>query len=133
MALAPPGETIRPSYPKTPSQTKETKCQILVERAQRQNKTLDLPHTNHGYSTQVGCCVKSCLLCWRLRELFLFRRLRELPSVAALTYMAFLGAINGILTIRFDSNSYPIGIDCHASSSPVQKFATQARGGSCRH
>jgi hypothetical protein len=52
MALAPPGETIRPSYPKTPSQTKETKCQISVERAQLQNKTSDLPHTNRGYSTQ---------------------------------------------------------------------------------
>jgi hypothetical protein len=45
---------------------------------------------------KVGCCVKSCLRCWRLRELFHFRHLRELPSVAALTYTAFLGTIDGI-------------------------------------
>jgi hypothetical protein len=33
--------------------------------------------------------------------------------------MAFLGMINGILTIQFDSDSYPIGIDCHASRCMV--------------
>jgi hypothetical protein len=38
---------------------------------------------------KVGCYVKSCLQLWRLRELFHFRRLRELPSIAALTYTAF--------------------------------------------
>ncbi len=48
---------------------------------------------------KVGCYVESCLQFWRLRELFHFRCLRELPSVAALTYTAFLGAIDGILTI----------------------------------
>jgi hypothetical protein len=52
MALAPPGETIRPSYSKTPSQTKETKCQILVEQAQQQNETSDLPRPDSGHSPQ---------------------------------------------------------------------------------
>jgi hypothetical protein len=68
---------------------------------------------------KVGCCVKSCLRRWRLRELFHFRCLRELPSVAVSTYTALSGAINGISTVRFDSNSYPIGIDYHASCCMV--------------
>ncbi len=42
-----------------------------------------------------------------------------LPSLAVSTYTALLGAINGILTVRFDSDSYPIGIDCHASRCMV--------------
>jgi hypothetical protein len=68
---------------------------------------------------KVGCCVESCLCCWRLRELFHSRCLRELPSVAVLTYTALLGVINGISTVRFDLDSYPIGIDCHASRCMV--------------
>ncbi len=48
---------------------------------------------------KVGCYVESRLQLWQLRELFHFLCLRELPSVAALTYTAFLGAINGISTI----------------------------------
>jgi hypothetical protein len=48
---------------------------------------------------KVGCYVESCLQLWQLRELFHFRCLRELPSVAVLTYTALLGAINGISTI----------------------------------
>ncbi len=68
---------------------------------------------------KVGCYVESCLQLWRLRELFHFRRLRELPSVAALTYTAFLGVIDGISTIQFDSDSYLMGIDCHASRCMV--------------
>jgi hypothetical protein len=68
---------------------------------------------------KVGCCIESCLRCWRLRKLFHFRHLRELPSVAVLTYTALLGGINGILTIRFDLDSYPIGINCHASRCMV--------------
>jgi len=68
---------------------------------------------------KVGCCVESCLCCWRLRELFHFRHLMELPSVAVSTYTALSGAIDGISTVRFDSDSYPIGIDCHASRCMV--------------
>jgi hypothetical protein len=56
--------------------------------------------------------VESHLHRWRLRELFHFRRLRELPHIAASTYTAFSCAINGITTIRFHLDSYPIGIDC---------------------
>jgi hypothetical protein len=48
---------------------------------------------------KVGCCVESCLRCWRLRELFHFCRLRELLSVAVSTYTALLGTIDRILTI----------------------------------
>jgi hypothetical protein len=48
---------------------------------------------------KVGCCVKSCLRCWWLRELFNFCRLRELPSVIVSTYTALLGVIDGILTV----------------------------------
>jgi hypothetical protein len=68
---------------------------------------------------KVGCHVESCLRPWRLRELFHFHRLRELPSVAVSTYTALLGRIDGISTVRFDSDSYPIGINCHASRCMV--------------
>jgi hypothetical protein len=68
---------------------------------------------------KVGCYVEFCLRCWQLRELFHFRCLRDLPNVAVSTYTALLGAINGISTIQFDSDSYPIGIDCHASRCMV--------------
>jgi hypothetical protein len=33
-------------------QTKETKCQISVERAQQQDKTSDLPRPDSGHSPQ---------------------------------------------------------------------------------
>jgi hypothetical protein len=68
---------------------------------------------------KVSCCIESCLRRWRLRELFHFRRLRELPSIAVLTYTALLGIINGILTVRFDLDSYPISINCHVSRCMV--------------
>jgi hypothetical protein len=48
---------------------------------------------------KVGCCIESCLRCWRLRELFHFCCLRELPSVAVSTYTALSGAIDGISTV----------------------------------
>jgi hypothetical protein len=69
---------------------------------------------------KVGCCVESCLRRWRLRKLFHFLCLRELPSVAVSTYTALSGAIDGILTVRFDLDSYLIGIDCHASHCMVK-------------
>jgi hypothetical protein len=68
---------------------------------------------------KVGCCVESCLRRWQLRELFHFCCLREPPSVAVSTYTALLGAIDGISTVRFDLDSYPIGINCHASRCMV--------------
>ncbi len=43
------------------------------------------------------------------------RCLRELPFITALTYTALSSTVDSILAIRFDSDSYPIGIDSHAS------------------
>jgi hypothetical protein len=64
---------------------------------------------------KVGCRIESSLcLCW-LRKIMASCCLRELPSITALTYAALLSAVNGILAIKFDSDSYPIGVDCHAS------------------
>jgi hypothetical protein len=48
-----------------------------------------------------------------------FRCLRELPSITALAYTTLLSVGDGISAIRFDSDSYPIGIDCHASHCMV--------------
>jgi hypothetical protein len=42
-------------------------------------------------------------------------RLRELPSFPRPTFTAMLSAVNRTRAICFDSNSYPIGIDTHAS------------------
>jgi hypothetical protein len=64
---------------------------------------------------KVGCCIKSSLHLCQLRKIMASHCLRELPSITAPTYAAPLSAINGILAIKFDSNSYLIGVDCHAS------------------
>jgi hypothetical protein len=92
---------------------KETKCQILVGGVQTENKVSDLPHPDRGQPPQ------SWLLC---RVSPPFCHLRELPSVGASTYTALSGVIDGISTIRFDSDSYPIGIDCHASCCMVNSL-----------
>jgi hypothetical protein len=41
--------------------------------------------------------------------------LRELLSITTSTCAALSSAVNGISAIKFDSNSYLIGVDCHAS------------------
>jgi hypothetical protein len=64
---------------------------------------------------KVGCHIKSSLhLCW-LRKIMASCCLRELPSITAPTYAALSSRVDSILAIRFDSDSYPIGVDCHAS------------------
>jgi hypothetical protein len=68
---------------------------------------------------KVGCYVESRFRLWRLRELFCFHHLRELPRIVVSTYTALSGAINGISTVRFNLDSYPIGIDCHTSCCMV--------------
>jgi hypothetical protein len=68
---------------------------------------------------KVGCYVESHLRRRRLKELFRFRRLRELTPTATSTLTALSGAITEVTTVRFDSDSYPIGIDCHASRCMV--------------
>jgi hypothetical protein len=139
MALAPPRETIRPSYSKTPSQTKETKCQIWLNEHNDKTKLWTYLVPIAVTLLKVGCCVESCLRCRQLRELFHFHCLRELPSVAVSIYTALLGMIDGILTVRFDSDSYPISIDCHASRCMVnsphlfKNLQLKQGGGSCRH
>jgi hypothetical protein len=64
---------------------------------------------------KAGCGVKSSFCLCRLRKIMASCHLRELPSITALTYAALLSTVDGILAIRFGSNSYPIGVDCHAS------------------
>ncbi len=50
----------------------------------------------------------------RLRELLASHRLRELPSFPQPTFTALLSPVDHTRTIRFNSNSHPIGIDTHA-------------------
>jgi hypothetical protein len=50
-----------------------------------------------------------------VREILTSRHLRELPSITRPTYTTLSSVVDGILAIQFDSNSYPIGIDIHAS------------------
>ncbi len=64
---------------------------------------------------KVGCCVEG-----RLRELLASRHLRELPSFPRPTFAALSSAVDRTWAIRFDSNSYPIGIDTHASRCVVK-------------
>jgi hypothetical protein len=60
---------------------------------------------------KVGCRVESFLRCCRLREIQAYCCMRELPT----TLTALSTAVKGISAFRFDSDLYPIGIDCHAS------------------
>jgi hypothetical protein len=54
---------------------------------------------------KVDCCIESLLHLCRLGKIMASCCLRELPSITALTYAALLSAVNGILAIRFDSDS----------------------------
>jgi hypothetical protein len=64
---------------------------------------------------KVGCRIESSLrLCW-LMKIMASHCLREIPSLSAPTYAALSSMVNVISAIRFDSNFYPIGVDCHAS------------------
>jgi hypothetical protein len=69
--------------------------------------------------SKVGCHIKSSLhLCW-LGKIVASCCLRKLPSITAPTYAALLSAVDSVLAIRFDSDSYPIGVDYHASCCMV--------------
>ena len=60
---------------------------------------------------QVGCHVESFIRCHCLREHKAMSHMRE-------PMMAFAAASNARMcthSIQFDSDSYPIGVDCHAS------------------
>ncbi len=58
---------------------------------------------------RVGCQVEG----W-LRELLASHHLRELPSFPRPTFTALLSAVDRTRTVRFDSATYPIGIDTRA-------------------
>jgi hypothetical protein len=58
---------------------------------------------------KVGCCVEG-----QLRELLASHCLRELPSFTQPTFTTLSSVADHTRTARFDSNSYPIGIDTHA-------------------
>jgi hypothetical protein len=58
---------------------------------------------------KVGCCVER-----RLRELLTSHCLRELLSFPRQTFTAMPSAVNRTRAVRFDSDSYPIGINTHA-------------------
>jgi hypothetical protein len=68
---------------------------------------------------KVGCRIESSLRLCQLRKIMGSCCLKELPSITAPTYAALLSAVDGILAINLDSNSYPIGVDCHASRTPL--------------
>jgi hypothetical protein len=63
---------------------------------------------------KVGCHIKG-----QVRKIVTYCWLRGLSSITAPTYTALSSAVNRILAIRFDSDSYPIGIDTHALHSMV--------------
>jgi hypothetical protein len=58
---------------------------------------------------KVGCCVEG-----RLRELLASHHLREFLSIFQPTFTAVLSAVDHTRAIRFNSDSYPIGMDTHA-------------------
>jgi hypothetical protein len=58
---------------------------------------------------RVGCRVEG-----RLRELITSHLLRELPSFPRLIFTTLLSTADCTRAFRFDSDSYPIGIDTHA-------------------
>jgi hypothetical protein len=63
---------------------------------------------------KVGCCIEG-----QVREILASHGLRELPSISGPTYTALSSVVDRIATVRFDSDSYPIGINTHASRCTV--------------
>jgi hypothetical protein len=57
---------------------------------------------------KVGCHIKSILRRWRQKEIVVFDGLRE-------PVMALLSAVPNVPPVAFDLDSYPIGVNCHAS------------------
>jgi hypothetical protein len=93
-------------YPQAHPQEEEAK-RAFANRINYQRKTQDLPCPSSGLRLQ------SWLLCDRIVE-GVTRLLRELPTISRPTFTALLSAIDCTRTVRFDSVSYPIGIDTHA-------------------
>jgi hypothetical protein len=60
---------------------------------------------------KVGCRVECYLRRWRLREIQALNNVREPP----VTLQALSSAVDCARAVQFDSDSYPIGVDCHAS------------------
>ena len=60
---------------------------------------------------KVGCRIEDFLRRHRLREIMAPARVRE-PLTA---FSASSGALTYARSVHFDSDSYPIGVDCHAS------------------
>jgi hypothetical protein len=63
---------------------------------------------------KVGCCVEG-----RMSEILASPYLRGLLSISRPTFTALSSTVNRTTAVRFDSNSYPIGIDTHASRCMV--------------
>jgi hypothetical protein len=63
---------------------------------------------------KVGCRVEG-----RLRKLLASHRPWELPSFPGPNFTALLSVVNCTRAVRFDSDSYPIRIDTHASRCMV--------------
>jgi hypothetical protein len=55
----------------------------------------------------------------RVREILAFLCLRELLSITGPTYTALSSTVDRISAVQFNSNSYPIGINTHASCCMV--------------
>ncbi len=62
------------------------------------------------FAFKVGCHAEG-----RLRELIASHHLRELLSFPQLTFTALSSVVDRTRAVHFDSNSYPIGIDTHAT------------------
>jgi hypothetical protein len=63
---------------------------------------------------KAGCRVEG----W-MRENLASHRLTELPSISQPTFIALWSTVNCTKAVQFDSDSYPIGIDSHASRCMV--------------
>ncbi len=63
---------------------------------------------------KVGCCVEG-----QLRELLASHCLRELPSISQPTFTTLSSMVDRTRAVCFDSDSYPIRIDTHASRCMV--------------
>jgi hypothetical protein len=63
---------------------------------------------------RVGCRIEG-----QVREILASRHLRELPSITRPTYTALSSAVDRIVAVQFNSNSYPIRIDTHSSRCMV--------------
>ncbi len=102
------------TIPKHLCERKKPSVRLWTEATNNKSKLRTYLVPIEVFVFKVGCRVGG-----RLRELLASHCLREFPSISRPTFTALSSTVDRTRTIHFDSDSYPIGVDTHASCCMV--------------